>query len=265
MVNRNSKRPNTPAASPNSLQRADLLSVAQGLCATRNQARQLIQAGAVCDEQGQPVDKASRLLPQNTLLKLTSALPYVSRSGEKLAAALAHWQLEPAGLVALDVGISTGGFADCLRQRGARQVVGIDVGHHQLASTLADDPAIVNLEGINARDLDAVELPRAQFPLIVVDVSFISLTCVLEPVWNRLEPGGTLVCLIKPQFEVGPEIAKRTRGVIRAEEERTLARERVSGWVSERCQGSEALGWIDSPIAGGDGNREFLAAWRRGL
>jgi 23S rRNA (cytidine1920-2'-O)/16S rRNA (cytidine1409-2'-O)-methyltransferase len=184
---------------------------------------------------------------------------YVSRGGLKLAGALAHTGLEVAGWVCLDVGQSTGGFTDCLLQAGAARVVGVDVGHGQLHPRLRGDPRVLCLEGVNARGLGPADLgnarPAGGFDLIVADASFISLTLLLPRFPALLRPGGQVLALVKPQFEVGPEgVGKgglvRDPALYAGVEEKLRA---ACGYCGLRVRD-----WFDSPIAGGDGNREFF-------
>jgi 23S rRNA (cytidine1920-2'-O)/16S rRNA (cytidine1409-2'-O)-methyltransferase len=186
----------------------------------------------------------------------------VSRGGVKLSPELDHFGFDPNGRVALDVGASTGGFTDCALQAGAADVVCVDVGRAQLHAKLRADPRVTNLEKINARHLRPGDLPRADFDAIVMDVSFISLKAVLPAVWNFLRPGGTLVALVKPQFEAGKAEVDKGRGVIRdvAVQDAVLAR--IGAFAVAELAGAEIVGTMDSPITGADGNREFLLVLR---
>ena len=177
-------------------------------------------------------------------------------------AALAHFVLDLRGAQVLDVGASTGGFTDCALQAGAAAVVCIDVGRAQLHARLRADPRVTNLEQMNARHLRASDLPRSDYDAIVMDLSFISLTAVLPAVWPLLRPGGTLVALVKPQFEAGKAEVDRGRGVIRdsAVQDAALARVRTA---AAQLPEVEDRGAIDSPLRGADGNREFLLCLRR--
>ena len=240
--------------------RADRLLVARGLASSRTLAQRLIDAGRV--RAGElPVRKASETLDEGTPLSVAPGDEdrYVSRGGLKLAAALLAGAIDPRGLDCLDVGQSTGGFTDCLLQSGARRVVGIDVGHGQLHARLRDDPRVRAFEGMNARSIDAGTLGEAMppdgFALIVVDVSFISLALVLPAFTALAARDARLVALVKPQFEVGREGLDK-RGIVRDPDAGEHVRERIgraaheAGWIVQR--------WLDSPIAGGDGNHEFL-------
>lgn len=250
--------------------RADLLLVAQALAPSRTAAQNLIAAGRVhWDEFGHwvAVTKASQSLPDGVQLRVTPdpADRYVSRGGLKLAGALAHSGLAVTDMHALDVGISTGGFTDCLLQAGAARVVGVDVGHGQLAARLQDDPRVLLREGINARQLDATELlplnDEQPFDLAVMDVSFISQTLVLPVLAPLLKPGGLLLSLVKPQFEVGRDGVSKG-GIVRDPALYAGVQERVTATAREA--GFTVLDWFDSPIAGGDGNREFFLYARLG-
>ncbi len=245
--------------------RADQLLVSRGLAASRTLAQRLIDAGRVSAD-GAPVRRASERLPEGAPLAVAPGDEdrYASRGGMKLAGALDESGVDPLGLACLDVGQSTGGFTDCLLQAGARRVVGVDVGHGQLHPRLRDDPRVTCIEGVNARAVAREALggacPADGFDLIVVDVSFISLTLVLHALAGLAAPAGTLLALVKPQFEVGRD-GVDGRGLVRSAElygpvrEQVLACARDAGW--------EPRGWFDSPIAGGDGNREFFLHARR--
>jgi 23S rRNA (cytidine1920-2'-O)/16S rRNA (cytidine1409-2'-O)-methyltransferase len=197
-------------------------------------------------------------------IELTVEQPprFVSRGGEKLSAALEHFAINVQGAHVLDVGASTGGFTDCVLQAGASDVICIDVGRAQLHARLRADPRVTNFEGINARHLSARDLPRQEFDIVVMDLSFISLTTVLPAVWPLLRGGGTLVALVKPQFEAGKKEVDKGRGVIRdaTVQEATLARVREFALA---LPGAKLIGAIDSPITGADGNREFLLGLRK--
>ena len=245
---------------PAGMSRADALLVAQKLAPSRTAAQWLIKEGRV-SWAGGPVSKPAMELPDETLLTVAADpdAHYVSRGGQKLAGALAQTGLKVAGKVCLDVGQSTGGFTDCLLQAGARHVVGVDVGHHQLHTQLRHDPSVTALEGINCRALSAADLgkafPAGGFDLIVGDVSFISLTLILPQLPPLLAAHGDLLLLVKPQFEVGPDNIGKG-GIVR---DPMLYRE----VESKLCNFSRNLGltvkaWLDSPITGGDGNREFF-------
>ncbi|MCC6749388.1 MAG: TlyA family RNA methyltransferase [Deltaproteobacteria bacterium] len=246
--------------------RLDQRCVELGLTPSREQARALILAGQVLVDE-QPVTKAGAAVSATAVVRLRGeALPYVSRGGLKLAAALDHFSLDVAGLVALDVGASTGGFTDCLLQRGARHVIAVDVGYGQLAWKLRQDPRVTCLERVNARHLEAEALRAAlrdesAWPpeLAVIDVSFISLTLVLPAVERVLGPDRPILALVKPQFEAGRgQVGKG--GVVRDETVRQGAIRKVVDWaVAARYT---VVGGLDSPWPGPSGNVEHLALFR---
>jgi 23S rRNA (cytidine1920-2'-O)/16S rRNA (cytidine1409-2'-O)-methyltransferase len=240
--------------------RADQLMVAQGLAPTRSAAQRLIARGAVrwLGPNGWTVPaKAGEDLPAGCAIEVTddAELRWVSRGGLKLAGALERTGITVAGRHALDVGQSTGGFTDVLLSLGAASVVGIDVGHGQLHPRLRADPRVVALEGINARTLAETLLPRRRFGLVVADLSFISLTLVLPALAARLEGGGDLLALVKPQFELQPaDIGKR--GIVSD----PASHARVEMRIRAACAtcGLGIVDYFESAIEGGDGNREFF-------
>jgi 23S rRNA (cytidine1920-2'-O)/16S rRNA (cytidine1409-2'-O)-methyltransferase len=242
--------------------RLDELLVARGLASTRTEAKALIMAGRVHGAT-ERFDKPGRLLPTDAEIAVRRAPRFVSRGGEKLAAALEGFSLAVKGAHVLDIGASTGGFTDCALQAGAASAVCVDVGRGQLHARLRADPRVVNLEKVNARHLDAVALPRPEFDIAVADLSFISLKTVLPAVWPRVRRGGVLVALVKPQFEAGRAEASRGRGVIRDEAVRKAALDTVRDFALASLRGSLLVGTMDSPIAGADGNREFLLCLRK--
>ena len=188
-----------------------------------------------------------------------TAHPYVSRGGEKLAAALSTFALSPAGCCALDIGASSGGFTDCLLQHGAARVLAVDAGHGQLAASLLDDPRVLSIEQYNARFMKREDFPDLP-TFAVMDVSFISATLILPALASLLPQGAHFVCLIKPQFEVGREGLGKG-GIVKDERLRRTAVSRVV--AAAAAVGLAHLGTIDSPILGGDGNHEYLAAFRK--
>lgn len=233
-------------------QRADLLLVERGLADTRSQAQRLLMAGQV-RANGQLIDKPAALLPLNTRLELVARLRFVSRGGEKLEAALQAFGLQVGGWVAADVGASTGGFTDCLLQRGAAKVYAIDVGKGQLHWQLRQDPRVVVMEETNARAV--AQLPEP-VDLVVLDASFISLKTLLPVVQGWLKPGGHLVALVKPQFEAGKKEAARGKGVIRDAAVHRRVLEEVLAFTAAR--GLAVAGLLRSPVLGPKGNVEFL-------
>jgi 23S rRNA (cytidine1920-2'-O)/16S rRNA (cytidine1409-2'-O)-methyltransferase len=248
--------------------RADQLLVERGLAASRSQAQRLITAGVRWRAAGhwKPVAKNGDELPASAELELldTAEARFVSRGGLKLEGALVHTGLDVRGLRALDVGQSTGGFTDCLLQRGAAQVVGVDVGSGQLNPRLRGDPRVIAIEHCNARELRVQRLREAggesPFDLIVGDLSFISQTLVWPALVPLLSAGGHGLMLVKPQFELQPEHIGKG-GLVRDAASYALVRERITGAL----QGLdlEVRDYFDSPIAGGDGNREFFVFIRK--
>ena len=242
--------------------RLDELLVLRGLAESRAQAKALIMSGRVL-RGTERLDKPGKDFPEDIELTVEQPPRFVSRGGEKLAAALEAFALDLRGAHVLDVGASTGGFTDCALQAGAADVVCVDVGRAQLHAKLRADSRVTNLEKINARHLTAAALPRSEFDAIVMDLSFISLKSVLPAVWPLLRSGGVLVALVKPQFEAGKAEVDKGRGVIRdaAVQEATLAS--VRDFALAELPGATLIGTTDSPITGADGNREFLLVLRR--
>jgi 23S rRNA (cytidine1920-2'-O)/16S rRNA (cytidine1409-2'-O)-methyltransferase len=233
-------------------QRLDRLLVERGLAETREKAQALILAGVVLVN-GQKGLKAGHTIEVSSTIQVIAPLPYVSRGGGKLAAALDAFEIDVAGNVAMDVGSSTGGFTDCLLQRGAARVHAVDVGAGQLDWKLRNDPRVVLHEGVNARYLRLDDIGEL-VDFISCDVSFISATLILPAVVPVLRPGGRMVILVKPQFEAGKgEVGKG--GIVRRPELHVQACRRVSESVA-------TLGFettiMDSPILGAEGNKEFL-------
>ena len=243
--------------------RADELLFRSGKAESRSQAKILIMAGKVRSGPDSLIAKPAQMLPETTELFVESPPRFVSRGGEKLAGALERFGVLVSGLNALDIGASTGGFTDCLLQNGAASVVCVDVGHGQLHAKLRNDPRVVSFEKVNARRLDETTLPRESYDLVVGDLSFISLKKVLIPAWNRTEEGGALIMLIKPQFEASREEVSKTGGVIRdpAVHERVVAE--ILAFAEENLAGFSLVGVCESPVLGGDGNKEFLFCARK--
>lgn len=242
--------------------RLDELLVARGLVESRAQAKALIMSGRVL-RGTERLDKPGKEFPVDVELAIEQLPRFVSRGGEKLAAALERFALDLQGAHVLDVGASTGGFTDCTLQAGAADVVCVDVGRAQLHAKLRADPRVTNLEKRNARHLTAADLPRGEFDAIVMDLSFISLTAVLPAVWALLRAGGTLVALVKPQFEAGKSEVDKGRGVIRDPLVQEAALARVRDFALQELPGAKLIGTMDSPITGADGNREFLLGLRK--
>jgi len=234
-------------------QRLDLLLVERQLVASREEGRRLILAGEVLVNQ-QLVTKASHLIDGAALISIKAASPYVSRGGVKLEKALRQFAIEVAGKSAMDVGASTGGFTDCLLAHGATQVIAVDVGYGQLDWKLRNDARVTVLEKTNIRHLDAARLPFLP-ELATIDASFISLKLILPKVRSLIAPGGTVIALIKPQFEVGKgKVGKG--GVVRSAQEH----DRVIDEISQAAVGAgyQVLAVTESPLLGPKGNKEFL-------
>jgi 23S rRNA (cytidine1920-2'-O)/16S rRNA (cytidine1409-2'-O)-methyltransferase len=238
--------------------RADIVLVERGVFPSRAQAQAAIAAGLV-SVGGAAVKKSSDAIAEDAEIAAAAPHPWVSRGGVKLAAALDAFALDPAGLVCLDIGASTGGFTDVLLARGAARVVAVDVGHGQLHPRLAADPRVRSFEGLDARDLDVERIGAAPGG-IVCDVSFISQRLVLPKILALAARPAWVVSLIKPQFEVGrPEIVK---GLVRSEAALAKACEAVRAAIE--AQGWSVLGLVPSPVLGGDGAKEFLIAAAHG-
>ncbi len=240
--------------------RLDKALVERNLAPTRTRAQERIATGQVTVD-GIFIAKAGFLVgPDQTIATHGEDLPYVSRGGLKLAAALDTWKIDVSGRICLDVGISTGGFTDCMLQRGAAQVIGIDSGHAQLAASLRHHPRLRLLEGTNARHLTASQLPGS-ITFIALDVSFIAASLVLPAVIESAFPDRNsefpreAVILVKPQYEAGREFVGK-HGIVKNPAARQLAIDRVRNTVI--AQRGYDIVIIDSPIPGGEGNREFL-------
>jgi len=238
------------------MRRLDQELVDRGLCDSREKAKRAILAGEVRVNE-QLAHKPSDAV--NSEDKITLAVPekFVSRGGFKLEHALDRFKLDVTGFEAVDIGASTGGFTDCLLQRGAKRVFAVDVGHGQLAWKLRRDACVVVMEKTNARRLTAAQFPQpfAPLDLAVVDCSFISLRKIIPPAVALLKPAGKIVALIKPQFEAGKEEADRGAGVIRD----SAVHERVIAELREFAAGyGRWAGVVESPILGPAGNKEFL-------
>jgi 23S rRNA (cytidine1920-2'-O)/16S rRNA (cytidine1409-2'-O)-methyltransferase len=233
--------------------RIDVLLVERGLFESRSKAQAAIEAGGV-RAKGEAVSKASDMVDEDAEIQAEAAHPWVGRGALKLAHALAHWLISPEGKVVLDIGASTGGFTQVCLAGGADRVYAVDVGRGQLHQQVAGDPRVVNLEGLDARKLDAVVIQEAP-ELIVCDASFIGLEKALPPALQLAAPGADLIALVKPQFEVGPDKVGKG-GVVKDEGARQAALEGVRGFL-ERA-GWRVQGAIDSPVEGADGNREYL-------
>jgi 23S rRNA (cytidine1920-2'-O)/16S rRNA (cytidine1409-2'-O)-methyltransferase len=238
--------------------RIDILLVERGLFESRAKAQAAIAAGLVLAD-GKVVDKASNEVAVDAALRAQPAFEYVSRGGVKLAAALDRFDIDAAGRVCLDVGASTGGFTDVLLRRGAKHVYAVDVGHGQLHDDLRAAPRVTSLEKQDIRKLDVGALPEAP-DLAVADVSFISLKAVLPAISGLIAPRATFIGLIKPQFESGPGEAKK--GIVKSPAAHQRACDEVVAAL--RALGWRIIGVMPSPLAGGDGNVEFLVGAQRG-
>jgi 23S rRNA (cytidine1920-2'-O)/16S rRNA (cytidine1409-2'-O)-methyltransferase len=236
--------------------RLDQALVAQGLVPSRQRAQAMVRAGLV-RVAGAVADRPDQMVDPTVPIDLDRVKAYVSRGGDKLAAALDAFGIDPSGRVCLDVGASTGGFTDLLLQRGAARVIAVDVGYGQLAWSLRQDPRVTVLERVNIRHLERLPVPA---DLAVIDVSFISLRLVLPRVRELLSPPGDVVALVKPQFEVGKGAVGKG-GVVRDPEQHRRVLTEFRQFAEEI--GYEIAGEIPSPIVGAKGNREFLLYLRR--
>jgi len=235
-------------------QRLDKELLARGLADSRQRAQGLILSGKV-SVGGVRVDKAGALVgPEADIIVAEPDIPYVSRGGLKLKAALDNFGVDVKGLVCLDAGASTGGFTDCLLQEGALRVYSVDVGYGLIDQRLREDPRVVLIERTNIRHMEPDAIGE-KVDLASVDVSFISLRLVLGPILRMLKPGGAIVALVKPQFEVGKgKVGKG--GIVRDEAERQRALDEVKAYAASI--GLETIGEMESPIKGAKGNIEYL-------
>lgn len=239
--------------------RLDQALVARGLCESREMAKRLILAGQVVVE-GIAHPKPGQNVTEDHVIRVKALPKYVGRGGLKLEGALDAFGIDPSGKTGLDIGASTGGFTDCLLQRGAARMFAFDVGTNQLAWKIRSDARVMSREGFNARYLTLADVENERVDLIVIDVSFISLTKILPAAFSVLRPGGDLICLIKPQFELRREQIGKG-GIVREPELREEAVAKIKDFVINEL----AKDWrdlIESPISGTDGNVEYLA-WLR--
>ncbi|WP_454700350.1 TlyA family RNA methyltransferase [Agrobacterium burrii] len=237
-------------------ERLDQLLVSLGHFASRSRARDAVSRGTV-SVNGKIVTKPSQTVAANVKIAITDpAQAYVSRAALKLTAALDHFKLDPKGLECLDVGASTGGFTEVLLHRGAKHVVAIDVGHGQIHPRIENDPRVTSLEGLNARFLTTEDIDDRAIGFIVSDVSFISIKLALAPALELAEPGALAILLVKPQFEAGRDAISKA-GLLKEPETAPAVAAELERWLVEDM-GWKSLGLIPSPIAGGDGNVEFL-------
>ena len=239
-------------------ERLDCVLAAQGLVPSREAAARTVLAGGVSVD-GIMVDKPAKLVSLDARIEIVRPALYVSRSGDKLAAALDTFHIDPQGTIGLDVGCSTGGFTDCLLQRGARRIYAIDVGYGQFAWRLRQDSRVVLLERTNIRYVDRAAVPEP-IDLAVIDVSFISLTLVLPAVVHLLNSAAVIVALVKPQFEVGKGQVGRG-GIVRDDAQREAVTEKVIHCAAQL--GFQLTGVLDSPVIGRKGNREILVGLTR--
>jgi len=252
-------------AAANAKTRLDLLLVERGLVQSRERARALILAGRVMvtEQKGeQKIDKPGASVGRDALIRLLGDdLPYVSRGGQKLAAALDHWKIDVAGCPCVDIGASTGGFTDCLLQHGAAHVTAVDTGFGQIAMKLRNDPRVRLMERTNARFLEPGSLDQSQKnTLLVMDVSFISATLLLAPVFAAAPSLTESLILVKPQFEAGREHVGKG-GIVRDPQAHQLAIAKVGECL--RSLGWQVVGSMPSPITGAEGNQEFLLYAKR--
>jgi 23S rRNA (cytidine1920-2'-O)/16S rRNA (cytidine1409-2'-O)-methyltransferase len=238
--------------------RLDQLLVTRGFFASREQARRAVMAGEV-KVGTQVAAKASLLLEPDAALLVKPAAKYVGRGGLKLEGALDHFKIDAHGKIALDIGASTGGFTDCLLQRGAAKVYAVDVGHGQLDWKLRNDPRVIVLEKLNARFLSREHIPEP-VDLCVIDVSFISLTLILPNAFDLIAPGGMILALIKPQFELQRRDVA-SGGVVRKPELHQKAQDKIVEFVTQL--GHTVTGTVPSAITGADGNQEFFVCLRK--
>jgi 23S rRNA (cytidine1920-2'-O)/16S rRNA (cytidine1409-2'-O)-methyltransferase len=241
-----------------SKERLDRLLVNEGHVASREAAIRAVLAGGVLVN-GAVIDKPAKLIPSDARIEVEKCAPFVSRSGQKLAAALDVFQIDPRGKIGLDVGCSTGGFTDCLLQRGARHIYAVDVGYGQFDWRLRGDPRVTLLERTNIRYLDPTVVPEP-IDLAVIDVSFISLTLVIPRVVSFLKDTAVLVALVKPQFEVGKGKVGRG-GIVKDDTQRRAVTDKVVACAIQL--GFRVTGVLDSPVHGRKGNREILIGFGR--
>ena len=249
------------AAKPGRL-RADELLLKLGLAPSRSIAQALILAGKVRSGPDAVVNKSSQSFPEDAILTVDQPPRFVSRGGEKLEGALDHFKIPVAGIHGLDVGASTGGFTDCLLQRGVVSMTCVDVGTAQLHQKLRSDSRVTNFEKCNARQLPTMKLPHDLYGIVVMDLSFISLNLILPGAWQRVASGGYLVALIKPQFEATKAEVSKGSGIIKDPAIHARVVESLTS-AAQSLPLSSVLGVIPSPIEGGDGNREFLIALQK--
>jgi 23S rRNA (cytidine1920-2'-O)/16S rRNA (cytidine1409-2'-O)-methyltransferase len=238
--------------------RIDNLLVARGLFESRESAQRSIMAGEIRIGE-QVAAKASQLVDPDATVTVAQAQRYVGRGGQKLEGALEHFRVEVKNKIALDIGASTGGFTDCLLQNGARNIYAVDVGHGQLAWKIRNDPRVIVLEKVNARSLSREQIPE-MVDLVVIDVSFISLTLILPSAFDLITPDGVVLALIKPQFELGREDVGRG-GIVRDAALHEKAQQKIVQFAEKA--GHRVIGLVPSTITGTDGNQEFFICLRK--
>ena len=237
--------------------RADELLCQQREDLSRSKAKALILAGKVLLGT-QRIEKPGQLLSSDSRLRLISPPRYVSRGAEKIATYLEQYPLEICDKNILDIGASTGGFTDYLLQKGATHATCVDVGRNQLHPRLQSDPRIANIERCNARYLEQVILPFQQYPIVVMDLSFISIRKVLIPVWKRVRPGGHLITLVKPQFEAQKKEVDKGRGIVRDSKIQQRILTELQEFIQNHLLAASPSQIIKSKITGMDGNQEYL-------
>jgi len=240
--------------------RLDQLLLSRELVESTDQAQRMIMAGLVYVN-GQKSDKAGNMIAEDSVIEVREVLRYVSRGGLKLEKALEVFPFSAEGIVGLDVGASTGGFTDVLLHNGAEKVYAVDVGHGQLHYKLQNEKRVISLEKTHVRKLTPELIPE-EVDALVIDTSFISLTKVLPHAWPFVKEGGWCVALIKPQFEVEPKFLDK--GVVRDDEMRQWAIDRISGFVESELDNAGIVGIETSPIHGPKGNVEYLLGIRKG-
>lgn len=243
-------------------QRIDELLVQRGDAESRSKAKAMVLAGQVYTP-SQRIEKPGAIVPPGTEIRVKQRPRFVGRGGEKLEGFLLETGIPVRGIPFLDVGASTGGFTDALLQRGAGPATCLDVGRSQLHPKLRGDSRVTNLEKLNARTVTAEQLPRREYPLVVVDLSFISLRLILPNIWNFLSPGGLMICLVKPQFEATREEADQGKGIIRDDAIRSRVLREIRQFAESELPGCTVFHEMESPLSGTDGNREFLLAFCR--
>lgn len=241
--------------------RLDTYLFEKGFFESREKAKKAISDGRVSIN-GRTVLKASAEASECDEISVAPSEmnEYVGRGGIKLEHALDYFDIDPSGLTVIDIGASTGGFTDCLLRRGAKKVFAVDIGHGQLHKSLLNDDRVVNMEGLNAREMTAETVGGEPVMLAVSDLSFISQRLIIPVVKNVLASGGIYVVLIKPQFEAGREHLNK-HGIVKSEKIRLRVVEEILDFA--KCEGYEVIGSTQSPIEGGSGNVEYLAAFRR--